>query len=100
MVQGSATTMIQLEFRFEDKEALAQERFEHPHPQVQRKLEALWLKSLDLPHGCKRRSKSAAGVRCLTGRGLARGGTFKHGEECMPLWNNGPRSADECWWKE
>lgn len=51
MVQGSATTMIQLEFRFEDKEALAQERFEHPHPQVQRKLEALWLKSLDLPHG-------------------------------------------------
>ena len=43
--------MIQLEFRFEDKAALAQERFEHPHPHVQRKMEALWLKSLDLPHG-------------------------------------------------
>jgi transposase len=43
--------MIQLEFRFEDRAALAQERFEHPHPHVQRKMEALWLKSLDLPHG-------------------------------------------------
>ena len=43
--------MIQLEFRLEDREALAQERFEHPHAQGQRKLEALWLKSLDLPHG-------------------------------------------------
>jgi len=43
--------MIQLEFRFEDREALAQERFEHPHPRVQRRMEALWLKSLDLPHG-------------------------------------------------
>jgi len=42
--------MIQLEFRFEDRAALAEERFEHPHPQVQRKMEALWLKSLDLPH--------------------------------------------------
>ena len=51
MVQGSATTMIQLEFRFEDKEALAQARFEHPHPHGQRKVAALWLKSLALPHG-------------------------------------------------
>ena len=42
--------MIQLEFRFEDRAALAEERFEHPHPHVQRKMEALWLKSLDLPH--------------------------------------------------
>ena len=58
------------------------------------------LEGVDRETACKRRSKSAAGVRCLTGRGLARGGTFKHGEECMSLWNNGPRSADECWWKE
>lgn len=43
--------MMQLQFRFEDREALARERFCHPHPQVQRKMEALWLKSLDLPHG-------------------------------------------------
>ena len=42
--------MIQLEFRFEDRAALAAERFEHPHPHVQRKMEALWLKSLGLPH--------------------------------------------------
>ena len=51
MIQGSATTMIQLEFRFEDREALAQGRFEQPHPHVQRKMEALWLKSLALSHG-------------------------------------------------
>jgi transposase len=43
--------MIQLEFRLEDRQALARERFEHPHPAVQRKREALWLKSLALPHG-------------------------------------------------
>ena len=49
-VQDSATTMLQLEFRFEDRAALATERFEHPHPHVQRKMEALWLKSLGLPH--------------------------------------------------
>lgn len=49
-VQGSATSMIQMEFRFEDRAALAEERFAHPHPQVQRRMEALWLKSLGLPH--------------------------------------------------
>ena len=44
------TLMIQLEFRFADKEALAVGRFHHPHPHVQRKMWALWLKSLSLPH--------------------------------------------------
>ncbi len=43
--------MIQLKFRLEDRQALERERFEHPHPAVQRKMEALWLKSLALPHG-------------------------------------------------
>ena len=43
--------MIQLQFRLEDKPALARERFEPPHPAVQRKMEALWLKSLARPHG-------------------------------------------------
>ena len=42
--------MMQLEFRFEDEEALAFERFHHPHPHVQRKMWVLWLKSLGLGH--------------------------------------------------
>lgn len=42
--------MMQLDFTQEDCQALARERFEHPHPHVQRKLEALWLKSHHLPH--------------------------------------------------
>jgi len=29
---------------------LSYERFNHPHPFVQRKMEALWLKSQGLPH--------------------------------------------------
>jgi hypothetical protein len=48
--QSNATNMIQLEFRLEDRQALARERFEHPHPAVQRRMAALWLKSLALPH--------------------------------------------------
>ena len=57
-------TMIQLEFRFEDRVALAQERFGHLHPHVQRKPEALWLKSLHLPHAqiCR--------ICCITGNTL------------------------------
>lgn len=42
--------MIQISFSEEDKEALNYERFHHPHPQVQRRMEALWLKSHGLPH--------------------------------------------------
>jgi transposase len=42
--------MIQLDFTQEDCRALARERFEHPHPHVRRKMEALWLKNHHLPH--------------------------------------------------
>ena len=42
--------MIYLEFSEEDKQALSYERFYHPHPRVQKKMEALWLKSQKLPH--------------------------------------------------
>jgi transposase len=42
--------MIQISFSKEDKEVLNYERFHHPHPQVQRKMEALWLKSHGFPH--------------------------------------------------
>jgi len=42
--------MISIEFTKEDKQALHHERFHHPHPRVQKKMEALWLKTQELPH--------------------------------------------------
>ena len=42
--------MIRIEFSDSDKAALSYERFHHPHPFVQRKMEALWLKSQGLVH--------------------------------------------------
>ncbi len=42
--------MIKIEFSDEDKAALSYERYNHPHPFVQRKMEALWLKSQGLAH--------------------------------------------------
>lgn len=42
--------MIKLEFTSADIEALAYERYYHPHPQVQRKMEVLYLKSQGLSH--------------------------------------------------
>lgn len=42
--------MIQLTFSPIEIEALETERYTHPHPKVQRKMEALYLKSLKLEH--------------------------------------------------
>jgi transposase len=42
--------MLCLEFTEEERKALHHERFHHPHPRVQQKMEALWLKSHKLPH--------------------------------------------------
>ena len=42
--------MIHLNFTEEDKKALNYERYHHPHPRVQRKMEALWLKSQGESH--------------------------------------------------
>jgi len=42
--------MIRIAFPDADLEALNYERYHHPHPHVQRKMEALWLKSQGLPH--------------------------------------------------
>ncbi len=42
--------MLCIEFTDEDRKALHHERFHHPHPRVQQKMEALWLKSHNLPH--------------------------------------------------
>ena len=42
--------MICPAFTDHDRAALATERYLHPHPKVQRKMEAVYLKSLALPH--------------------------------------------------
>jgi transposase len=42
--------MIRIEFSEEDKGALHHERYHHPHPFVQKKMEALWLKSQGFRH--------------------------------------------------
>lgn len=40
--------MSRLTFSQEDRQALHQERFEHPHPRVQQRMEVLWLVSQGL----------------------------------------------------
>ena len=42
--------MLQITFTEFEKEALQHERYHYPEPRIQRKIEALWLKSNDLPH--------------------------------------------------
>ena len=42
--------MILIDLTPEEIEALHYERYHHPHPKVQRKMEALWLKSQGLSH--------------------------------------------------
>ena len=44
------TAMISIDFTSEQIEALHHERFRHPHPRVQEKMEAVYLKSQGLPH--------------------------------------------------
>lgn len=42
--------MLQMQFTQDEKNALHHERFHHPHPRVQQRMEALLLKSHNLPH--------------------------------------------------
>jgi transposase len=42
--------MREYTFSDEERKALAHDRYHHPHPHVQRKMEVLWLKSHGLPH--------------------------------------------------
>ena len=43
--------MIRIQFTKEEIKALDYERYHLPHPRVQKKMEALWLKSQGLSHG-------------------------------------------------
>ncbi|BBO83933.1 hypothetical protein DSCO28_44990 [Desulfosarcina ovata subsp. sediminis] len=42
--------MIKVEFSEQDLKTIEYERFHHPIPRVQRRMEVLWLKSQGLPH--------------------------------------------------
>ena len=42
--------MLHIAFSEQDIEQLRYERYHHPHPRVQQKMEALWLKAQGLPH--------------------------------------------------
>ncbi|PXF60747.1 MAG: IS630 family transposase, partial [Candidatus Methanogaster sp.] len=42
--------MIKIKFTEEEIKALDYERYHHPHPRVQRRMEALWLKSQKISH--------------------------------------------------
>ena len=44
------TGMLQLRFTEEEIKELDYQRYHHPHPRVQRKMEALLLKAKGLPH--------------------------------------------------
>ena len=50
--------MIKIEFTEEEAQALNYERYHHPNPRVQRRMEALWLKSQNVSH---------KDICCLTG---------------------------------
>src|SRR5262249_39348216 len=55
--------MREFTFSDEDLQAIDHDRYHHPHPHVQRKLEVLWLKSHGLPH---RQIADLAGVSLRT----------------------------------
>jgi len=42
--------VLHIDFTEEERQALHHERFHHPHPRVQQRMEALWLKSHNLSH--------------------------------------------------
>src|SRR5262249_8348343 len=55
--------MREFTFSDEDRKAIDDDRYRHPHPHVQRKMEVLWLKSHGLPH---QRIAALAGVSLRT----------------------------------
>jgi transposase len=59
-------TMINIEFSPEEIDVLEYERYHHPHPKVQRKMEAVYLKSQGLPHQEIRRLCRIASKTTLT----------------------------------
>ena len=93
--------MLKLEFTEGEKQALHYERYHHPHPRVQQKLEVLWLKSQGLPHreiarlaGVSENTASAAICRSMSRvawSGCARSTFAGHRASCLriePRWKS------------
>lgn len=57
--------MLKIEFSTAEIEALNYERFHHTHPRVQLKMEAVYLKSQQLPHARRRVGLRQAGKGSL-----------------------------------
>jgi transposase len=75
-----------LHFTEEDKQALRRQRYEHPHPRVQQRMEVLWLVSQGLSHG---EAGRLAGVSRATA------------ERYVTLWRHGGLTAlQECRWEQ
>ena len=53
--------MLRLEFSESDPQALNYERYHHPHPRVQQRMEALWLKRQGLLHNQRTRLCRSSG---------------------------------------
>jgi len=82
--------MLQISFSEADQAALHYERYHHPHPSVQRKMETLWLKSQGFRH------KDICRVVSITGTTLTTYlRTYQEGgiEALKTLSFNKPRSA-------
>ena len=47
---AESVKMLKIEFSEQDLETIDKERFNHPIPRVQRRMEVLWLKSQGIPH--------------------------------------------------
>jgi len=70
--------MIKIEFSEDEKQDLYYDRYHHPHPRVQLKIEVLWLKSLDYSHQdiCKI-CKISKGTLCCYLKQYVEGGIEK-----------------------
>ena len=87
----SARTMV--EFSEADQQVFAEERFSHPHPRVQRRMEVLWLVSQRLPYD---QVAHLAGVSSATvERYVAK--YRDHGLEGLRIfqWHNSPSALVE-----
>ena len=104
--------MREFTFSDEDLKAIGHDRYHHPHPRVQRKMEVLWLKSHGLPH---QQIADLAGVSLRTAQrylGDYLQGGLKQVRRCKwrgpktallrhersieeQLWDHSPRSTKE-----
>jgi hypothetical protein len=87
--------MINIDFTEEEMQALNYERFHHPDPHVQRKTEALWLKSQKLGHKdicrltvSKYPARISSGISKRRHRGVERIEILQASKRTVPAYKN------------